>query len=400
MEDRLQQIRQRGTQILDRLSPGQKVALLVLSIMIIASLVGLGYVMTKTEYATLYSGVDQKFGGQVVEALKAKKIEYIVDGSVIRVPEHQVAELRMSLVSEGIANGGGIGYELIDKGDMFGTPNEIIELNKHRMLEGELSRSIETIQGIMGARVHLAIPKKSLFVEDQVPASASVVLDLAPGMTLGKPQVRSIVELVAGAVPGMDSQRVNVVDSSGRVLNRYAEDSIGGQGSIDYQQDMENKLRNKARDVVARIVGGDNVEVVVTTVMDFSKQEKTAENYDPDKQVVRSEETLNEERENGGNRVGGQAGDNTAQGVVRVGDASSSTREKVSTNYEINKTTTRELRSVADLKKLSVAVIVNSKFRGDKEAELSEAELNKIEELVKKAVEYNETRGDLISVEK
>jgi len=283
MEDRLQQIRQRSSQILDRLSPGQKVALLVLSIMIIASLIGLGYVTTKTEYATLYSGVDEKFGGQVVEALKAKKVEYQVDGSVIKVPADRVAELRMALVSEGIVSGGGIGYELIDKNDMFGVPDEIIQLNKHRMLEGELSRSIQTVQGVKGARVHLAVPKSSLFVEDKRPASASVILELAPGMTLGKSQVRSIVELVAGAVPGMEPERVNVVDNQGRVLNRYTEDLVGGQDSAEYQQTFEQILRNKAKEVIEPIVGPGNVEIVVSSKMDFSREERTEELYDPDK---------------------------------------------------------------------------------------------------------------------
>jgi flagellar M-ring protein FliF len=398
MEDRLQQIRQRSSQILDRLSPGQKVALLVLSIMIIASLIGLGYVTTKTEYATLYSGVDEKFGGQVVEALKAKKVEYQVDGSVIKVPADRVAELRMALVSEGIVSGGGIGYELIDKNDMFGVPDEIIQLNKHRMLEGELSRSIQTVQGVKGARVHLAVPKSSLFVEDKRPASASVILELAPGMTLGKSQVRSIVELVAGAVPGMEPERVNVVDNQGRVLNRYTEDLVGGQDSAEYQQTFEQILRNKAKEVIEPIVGPGNVEIVVSSKMDFSREERTEELYDPDKQVVRSEETLSEERENGGRQVGGPAGDNTAQGVVRVGDASSSTREKVSTNYEINKVTKRVLSPVASLQRLSVAVVVNSKARGDNAPAISEEDLNVIRDLVSKAVEFNKDRGDQLTV--
>jgi flagellar M-ring protein FliF len=181
-----------------------------------------------------------------------------------------VAELRMSLVSQGVIPGGGIGYELIDKDDMFGVPDEIIQLQKHRMLEGELSRSISTMSGVSQARVHLAVPKNALFVEDKKPVSASVVIQLAGGAQLNKNQIQSIVELVSGAVPGLESERVNVVDNQGRVLNRYAEDLIGGQTTFEYQQSLEKRLTSKVRSIIERIVGQGNVEVVVTSEMDFS----------------------------------------------------------------------------------------------------------------------------------
>jgi flagellar M-ring protein FliF len=182
MEDRLQQIRERGFQVYESLSPGRRLTLLALALTIIATLVGLIYVSSQTDFATLYSGVDERFGGQVVQELKSRKIEYQTGpGGVIMVPANQVAELRMSLVHDGVIPGGGVGYELVDKSDMFGVPDEIIQLNKHRILEGELSRSISTLAGIHQARVHLAIPKAALFIEDKKPVSASVIIDLAGG---------------------------------------------------------------------------------------------------------------------------------------------------------------------------------------------------------------------------
>ena len=404
MADRLQQIRQRSAQVVERLSPGQRVALAMLAVLILATFIGLIYVSSRTEFAMLYSGVDERFGGEVVSALQARKIPYELEsGGVIRVPKGQVAELRMTLVSQGVLPGGGVGYELVDKDDMFGVPDEIIQLNKHRMLEGELSRSISTLDGVRQARVHLAIPKNALFVEDKKPPSASVMLDLSGGATLGKQQIRSIVELVSGAVPGLDADRVNVVDSRGNVLNRYAEDLVGGQTSLEYQQSLEQELRNKAEGVLARIVGPGNVEVVVTSKMDFSREERTEELFNPEKQVARSEETLSEERENGGNRVGGAAGDNAAQGVVRVGDASSSSRERVATNYEIDKVTKHVRGPMARLERISVAVVINSHYKGKPEDEnavatVNEEELDNFKKLIQNAVGYNKERGDVVDI--
>lgn len=328
-----------------------------------------------------------------------------VRGGVIRVPAGKVAELRMRLVSDGVIPGGGIGYELVDKDDMFGVPDEIIQLNKHRMLEGELSRSISTLSGVRQARVHLAIPKTSLFVEDKKPVSASVVVDLSGGASLSKNQVRSVVELVSGAVPGLEAERVNVVDNTGRVLNRYAEDLVGGQSSMEYQQSLEQDLRNKASGVIERIVGPGNVEVVVTSKMDFSREERTEELFNPEKQVARSEETLSEERENGGNRVGGGAGDNTAQGVVRVGDASNSSRERVATNYEIDKVTKHIRGPMARLERISVAVVINSNYKGKPKGDdddalqaINEEDLENFKKLVQNAVGFNKERGDNVDI--
>jgi flagellar M-ring protein FliF len=405
MEERLQQLRQNTSQVFERLSSGQRLALISLLALVVTALISLVYITSQIEYSTLYSGVDERFGGQVTTELQSRNIPYEVSpGGVIRVPANMVAELRMSLVSQGVIPGGGIGYELIDKDDMFGVPDEIIQLQKHRMLEGELSRSISTMSGVSQARVHLAVPKNALFVEDKKPVSASVVIQLAGGAQLNKNQIQSIVELVSGAVPGLESERVNVVDNQGRVLNRYAEDLIGGQTTFEYQQSLEKRLTSKVRSIIERIVGQGNVEVVVTSEMDFSREERTEEIFDPEKQVARSEETLNEERESGANQVGGPAGANVAQGVVRVGNAGSSTRERVATNYEINKVTKYVVGPSAQLQNISVAVVVNSSYKqvlgqGEEgESEITPEDLKKLQVLVQSAVGYSRERGDSIQV--
>jgi flagellar M-ring protein FliF len=227
---------------------------------------------------------------------------------------------------------------------------------------------------------------------------------LAGGAQLSKNQIQSIVELVSGAVPGLESERVNVVDNQGRVLNRYAEDLIGGQTTFEYQQSLEKRLTSKVRSIIERIVGQGNVEVVVTSEMDFSREERTEEIFDPEKQVARSEETLNEERESGANQVGGPAGANVAQGVVRVGNAGSSTRERVATNYEINKVTKYVVGPSAQLQNISVAVVVNSSYKqvlgqGEEgESEITPEDLKKLQVLVQSAVGYSRERGDSIQV--
>ena len=213
-------------------------------------------------------------------------------------------------------------------------PEDVIEVTKKRMLEGELARSVASMNEVAAARVHLATPKKTLFVEDQRPPSASVIVQLERGIALTSYQIKGIVNLVSGAVSGLDPENVTVIDQRGKVLNRQSPDSIAGGTTFEYQRTIERELETKATEVLERIVGSGRAVVRVRAKIDFSREERTEELYDPEAQVVRSEESLNEVRQNGGNRVGGAAGaqpndPNVAQGVVRVGDASNSNREKV-----------------------------------------------------------------------
>ena len=336
------------------------------------------------------------------------------------VPSDQVYELRLQLASTGVTSGTNVGYELIDQNKFFGMPADVIDVTKKRMME-ELARSVSSLAEVAAARVHLATPKKTIFVEDQRPPSASVVVQLEPGSTLTPYQVKGVVNLVSGAVTDLEPENVTVVDQRGKVLNRKTPDSVEGGTTFEYQQTLERTLESKATEVLERIVGSGRAVVRVRATLDFSREERTEELYNPDGQVVRSEESLNEIRQNGGNRVGGAAGaaannQQTAQGVVRVGDASNANREKVITNYEINKVVKRVKGPSAQIKRLSIAVLVANKVvtptaeegkDGDEAVPQptseprTKEELLAIEQLVKQAVGFHATdvRKDVITVQ-
>ncbi|MCA9557939.1 MAG: flagellar M-ring protein FliF [Myxococcales bacterium] len=422
MNDTLQRMRDRLQALNERLTTGQKLTIVALATLLIGAVVALGWFASQPDFRPLYSGLDVKEAGKVRDWLAENNVPFQISGggSTVEVPGERVHELRLQLASAGLAGGGGVGYELIDQNEMFGMPDDVIQVNKRRMLEGELARSVATLQEVNSARVHLAIPPESLFVEDQKPATASVILDMHPTVQLSARQVQGIVNLVAGAVPRLDPDQVTVVDQRGRVLNRQHGDMVDGSSTLEFEDELERRLEQKAQDVLAKIVGPGKAIVRVQAEVDFSREERTEELYDPEKSVVRSEETLNEVRENGANRVGGAAGanpndPNVAQGVVRVGDASNSSREKVVTNYEVDKVVKRVMGPGARLKRLSVAVVVDGKYEAaaageapaEEDAEAAPAmayvartaaEMKTIEKQVAKAVGLDTERGDSLEV--
>ena len=200
-----------------------------------------------TEMAALYSNLDEKQAGRIAEDLRNRKVDYELagGGTVIMVPAHQVYELRLQMATSGIVGSGSTGYELIEKSEFFGMPEDVIEVTKKRMLEGELARSVSSFEEVAAARVHLALPKDSLFVEDQKAASASVVVQLERGAQLSAFQVKGIVNLVAGAVSGLEVEHVTVVNQRGKVLNRKSPDSIDGSTSFDYRRTLERDRKPK-----------------------------------------------------------------------------------------------------------------------------------------------------------
>ena len=407
-------------EINDRLSNTQKMAVSALVVALVLGIILAIWFAHDRDYATLYSDLDEQQAGKITEELKNREIPFQLTGggTTIMVPADQVYELRLNMASSGITGGTNVGYELIDQNKFFGMPEDVIEVTKKRMLEGELARSVASMNEVAAARVHLATPKKTLFVEDQRPPSASVIVQLERGIALTSYQIKGIVNLVSGAVSGLDPENVTVIDQRGKVLNRQSPDSIAGGTTFEYQRTIERELETKATEVLERIVGSGRAVVRVRAKIDFSREERTEELYDPEAQVVRSEESLNEVRQNGGNRVGGAAGaqpndPNVAQGVVRVGDASNSNREKVRTNYEINKVTKRIRGPSAVVKRLSVAVIVDGAYKTPANAEKenidpenppleyvprSIEEMETFKKLVAKAVEFDDTRGDQLEV--
>ena len=410
-------------EINDRLTNVQKMSVSALLIALVLGVALAIWFANDREYATLYADLDEQQAGRVTAELKKLNVEYElgVGGTAILVPADQVYELRLQLASTGATAGSNVGYELIDQNKFFGMPEDVLAVTKKRMLEGELARSVASLTEVMAARVHLATPKKTLFVEDQRPPSASVILQMERGSTITNYQVKGIVNLVSGAVPGLEPESVTVVDQRGKVLNQKTPDSVEGGTTFEYQRTLERTLETKATEVLERIVGSGRAVVRLRASLDFSREERTEELYNPEGQVVRSEESLNEVRKNGGNRVGGAAGANAndptvAQGVIRVGDASNANREKVITNYEINKVVKHVKGPSVTINRLSIAVLVANKMVAPKVADGADAddaapqpqsvprtkqELQAFEQLVKQAVGFQtgEIRKDVITVQ-
>ena len=431
MNELLQRMRERLAQLNARLTAVQKVTIAVVMMLLIGAISTLTWLGTRTEYSALYTDLKQEDAGRIADKLKEEKIDFKVEknGTTILVPSDKADELRIMLAADGPIDAN-VGYRLLDRGDTFGMPEEILKVNRQRALEGELAKSIESLEEVKTARVHLALPEQELFVEDQKAATASVVLNLNPGSNLRPKQVKGIVNLVAGAVTGLDPDNVTIINDSGKILRPANEEQLGEmQRNVDYQRNIEKELEQKATEVLERAVGRGKAVVRVTARMDFTKEQRTEELYDPKQQVARSEENLSETRQNGADRVGGVAGatandPNVAQGVVRVGDASNSSREKQTVNYEISKVTKQVQVPELKLARVSVAVLVDGVYKdlaaagapgsgapasGAPDAAAATAggkvysartkeEIETIRNLVAKAVELDLTRGDQIEV--
>ena len=256
----------------------------------------------------LYSGLDPSDSGQIVQRMDAQGIPYELrgDGSQIYVPQDQVARLRLSLASEGIPSGGSIGYEIFDRADALGTTNFVQQINQIRALEGELSRTIRSINQVRSARVHLVMPKRELFSRDRAEPTASVVLALQG--SLDKGQVSAIQHLVSSAVPGMRSKNVSVIDNNGELLARGADEgALDTANSEDMRRSYEARLSQSIEQLLAQTLGAGKVRAEVTADLDFNQVTTNKEDFNPDGQVVRStnsiEETGTTQERQGANNV-------------------------------------------------------------------------------------------------
>jgi flagellar M-ring protein FliF len=329
------------------------------------------------------------------------------DGSIILVPKEQVARLRMKLAEDGLPKGGGVGYEIFDKSDALGATTFIQNINKLRALEGELSRTIRTIDGVEAARVHLVLPDRPLFSRDKAEASASIVLkvrgQLAPG------QVRAIRHLVATAVNGLKPEHISVVDEAGRLLADGAgSDNPFAAGNADERQlAYENRLRRQVESIVDSVVGPGHARVQVNAEFDLNRITETSDKYDPDSRVVRSSQTREETSSNSSN--GGPVsvsnelpgGADNASNNAGGGDRDHKTEETV--NYEISHVTKTEVTEAGRLKRVSAAVLVDGIYTKDAKGNVvyqprSKDEIDRIAALVRTAIGFDAKRGDQIEV--
>lgn len=355
----------------------------------------------------LFSELSLQDANAVVKDLEAKGVRYETraDGTTILVPRADMPKVRMELAGKGLPSGGGIGYEIFDKGDAFSSTSFVQNINHLRALEGELSRTIRSIGRVQGARVHLAIPERRLFDRDREAPRASIALKLAGELEAG--QVRAIRHLVASAVEGLKPERVSIVDERGRLLadGAQGEGALGGVAVHEKQAGLERRLRGHIEEIMAGIVGSGRSRVQVAAELETNRVETRSDTFDPESRVVRSTQTRAE------NQVSGQAeGAVTvanelpgaqAQGANGSRDASNKNEEIV--NYEISRTTRTEVQEGGRLRRLSVAVLIDGTYARNAAGETvyqprPPEELERIAALVRSAIGYDRNRGDQVEV--
>jgi flagellar M-ring protein FliF len=358
------------------------------------------------DYSLLFANLPSRDAASVVEWLKDRKIEYRLDdgGRDILIPADQVYEARIELAGSGLAEGG-VGFEIFDK-QSFGMTDFAQKVNYRRAMQGELMRTISSLGPVEAARIHLAIPEKRLFSEQQQDATASVIVQLVAGRRLSDAQLQGIVHLVAGSVEGLDAENVTVVDSSGKVLSQSQDDDMSGPmtpGMLSYQQTMEARLERRAQSLLDRALGAGNSLVRVNAEIDFDQRERVEEALDPKGAVVVSEQSSSDE---GSTEItGGVPGvvSNLQDGAA-TSTSTPSSRSSETVNYELSKVVSKTVESVGSLQTLSVSVLVADRVAPGEDGAApvstprSVTELEGIEKIVRSALGINDTRGDQISV--
>ncbi len=374
------------------LSASRKLTLLMVVGVTIASIWGLVYWANQADYKVLFTNLSTEDASGIVAKLQEKKIPYELSGggNTISVPSAKVTEVRLELASLGLPQGGGVGFEIFDQKNLGATEFEQ-QLNYRRALQGELARTINSLEEIEQCRVHLALPKDSLFVEEQKKTTASVTIKLKGGRTLRPDQVEGIGHLVASSVEGLNPADVMVVDGKGNILSRKQDDSRLGKmtaSQVEYQNNIEKDMGNRIQTMLEKVVGQGKAVVRVAADLDFSVTEKTEEIYDPESPVIRSTQKQTEKS-------------TPSAGATNPKSAEEKSDEVI--NYEINKTINKTVMPVGEVQKLSIAVLVDGTYVKDKKGEevyqpRDKKDLDNIAELVRKSAGFNATRGDQVVV--
>ncbi|MFZ2444969.1 MAG: flagellar basal-body MS-ring/collar protein FliF [Syntrophobacteraceae bacterium] len=402
------------------LSVPQKISCAGGVLLLAGSLAVLVYAANRTDYNTLYSGLSQGDMGEITQVLKAKKIPYRINEGNIEVARDEVYETRLSLAAEGIPKGAGSGFEIFDQ-QKLGSTEFVQKINYQRALQGELARTINGMNEVLESRVHLVLPEESLFKEDHKPPSAAVVLKLRSGAKVNEKQLQGIVHLVAATVRGLEENRITVMSTDGHVMFKKnpTEQALNMSNvQVERKQRLEDDMRQKVQTMLEQVIGVNKVLARVNLDLDFNQVQIAEETYNPDSAVVRSQQRSTEAVEGkdsgGGGRGNPDAPLNTDGKLLQNspqgeggGKGKMSNRQREVVNYEINKTSKQIVQMPGNIKKVSVAVIVDGRYEtktgADGKSKMvyvarSANDMKSIEELVRKAVGYSETRGDQITV--
>lgn len=401
-------------QTLRNLGPARLAAIGGVGLLLIGFFVYLTTRLSTPEMELLYSELQQTEAAAIAKKLDEAKVPYTVDksGTKIMVPADQVGPMRMRMAAQGLPSGGSVGYELFDKGEGFGATSFMQNINHLRALEGEMARTVQTLNGVQQARVHLVLPKRELFARQQNPATASVFLKLRPGAQLSRENIQAIQQLIAASVPNLDPGRISIVDDKGKLLARgTGNDSAEAMAANaeEKKQAYEGRLARTVEDLLGRTLGYGKVRAEVSADLDFDRITTQSEIFDPESQVVRSTQTVTESSESSDRDplapVTVDQNLPTAQASSSASPLSSnkSNRNEETINYEITKTTKSHVREAGQVRRLSVAVLVDGTYQLSKDAPpayqpRSEQEIESIKALVRSAVGLDAVRGDTLEV--
>src|SRR3989454_2638907 len=357
--------------------PARRVAIGAVGLVSMAAVLALAWWVQRPLYRPLFTNLAERDASAIVEALKAQKVPFELEdgGRAVLVPAERQYEMRLALASRGLPEGGGVGFEIFDK-QSLGQTDFLQRLNYQRALQGELGRTIGQLGGVESARVHLALPERSLFVGEDRRPSASVVVKPAPGRALSAAQIDGIVHLVAASVEGLAADGVTVVDEGGRMLatDRRGGETVGAwSGALEMQASIERQLAERVESMLGAVVGRDKAVARVAATLEAARVERTEETYDPERTALRTQRTTREQE-----------------------------RRDESQSYEVSKVVSHTVAPAGVVKQLSVAVLIDGTYTGAGAARKftprPAEELARLKELVKNAVGFSEARGDRIEI--
>ncbi len=403
----------------------KKIGLMVAAAAVVALIAGTWLWSQAPDYRVLYANLSDQEGGTIIDALQKMNVPYQFSesGGSILIPAKQIHEVRLRLASQGLPKGNLSGFEILEN-QKFGSSQFLEQINYQRALEGELSRSIQSLSAVQGARVHLAIAKPSIFTRDRPQPRVSVLLNLYPGRMLSTEQVSAIVHLVSSSIPELSVKNVTVVDQQGNLLSGQKDNETEtglDPSQLKYVQDMEQNFIHRIEAILTPITGQDNVHAQVTADIDFSRIERAEETYKPNNSpaeaaAVRSQqksESVSVSQPEGGvpgalsNRPSApaeapvEANKQTSETTAKT--TPTDTRKESTTNYEVDKTVSHTRQGGGRINRLSAAVVINYRARLNADGSpvnepLSSEEIEKITALVKQTIGFDEARGDTLTV--
>ncbi len=423
---------------INQFKQNRKMLLLIIGVVIVA-ISSIAYLWLKDDdYGVLFSNLNDKDGGEIISQLDKMNIPYQFSssGSTILIPEDKIYQTRLRIAQQGLPKGGAVGFELLDK-ESFGMSQFNEQINYQRALEGELSRTISIISSVDDARVHLAMPKPSLFVRERKFPSASVALTLLPGRSLSQGQIDAIIHLISSSVPELQADKVTIIDQRGHLLTgeKYRDSNVN-VAQLEFSERIETGIRERVEKIIIPILGKSNVMVQVNAEVDFSRQESTSETFDPNSdmanQTVRSKQQVENRQLAANSGIGGVPGALSNQPVPNSSapiDEQSDKEDKNNKqqnynlqtnntlNFEVNRQVVHSKIPEGRIKRLSVAVLVNYKFVNTEQMEktddkqddsakeateqwvkLDKDELANIEALARQAMGFSDLRGDSLTV--